>query len=78
METETTFRSHAATRSATDLFLLQLSIASGCTGSISQSGRRKDSFHFAARTAIGAFLFAAIPDSTRVGQNGTAKETLRV
>ena len=49
METETTFRSHAATRSATDLFLLQLSIASGCTGSISQSGRRKDSFHFAAR-----------------------------
>jgi hypothetical protein len=27
---------------------------------------------------IGAFLLAAIPDSTPIGQNGTAKETLRL
>jgi hypothetical protein len=47
METETAF--HAATMSATDLFLLQFSVASGCSGTISQGGRRTDSFHFAAR-----------------------------
>jgi plastocyanin len=29
--------------------LLQLSVASGCAGTISQSSRRKDSLHFAAR-----------------------------
>jgi hypothetical protein len=49
METEAAFHFHAATMTATNLFLLQLSVASGCAGTISQSGRRKDSFHFAAR-----------------------------
>jgi hypothetical protein len=46
---ETAFRFHAATLTATDLFLLQLSVASGCAGTISQSGRGKDSLHLAAR-----------------------------
>jgi hypothetical protein len=49
MKTETAFRFHAATMTATDLFLLQRLVASGCAGTISQSGRRKDSFHLAAR-----------------------------
>ena len=74
MEMETAFHFHAATMTATDLFLLQLSVASGCAGTISQS----DGFlSFCSATVIGAVLFAAIPDSTRVAQNGTAKETLR-
>jgi hypothetical protein len=40
MKTETAFHFHEATMTATDPFLLQRSVASGCAGTISQSGRR--------------------------------------
>jgi hypothetical protein len=75
MEMETAFHFHAATMTATDLFLLQLPVASGCAGTISQSGQRKDSF-ILQRDVVGAFLFAASPDPTRVAQNGAAKDTI--
>jgi hypothetical protein len=76
MEMETAFHFHAATMTATDLFLLQLPVASSCAGTISQSGHRKDTPFILQRDVIGAFLFAASPDPTRVAQNGAAKDTI--
>src|ERR1700722_7725613 len=74
MEMETAFHFHAATMTATDLFLLQLWLPAVQVRSPRVATVRPPSI--LPRAVIGAFLFAASPDPTRAAQNGAAKDTI--